>query len=106
MRVQLPTLVTSRDVHQRQITDTRDLHKVGCLHEMRAGDGPGGNETSAVAGFETPRDFDALGVPYRRVRSGGRGRVQAEVVDGVDCGRESQRLYLNGGRTEDKQNSL
>lgn len=82
--VQLSSLVTLRDIYQRQIADTRDLHKVGCLHEMRAGDGSGGDETSAVARLDTPRDFDALGVPYRRVRSGGRGSVKAEVVDGVD----------------------
>lgn len=86
MGVKLATLVALGDVDAREVADTSDLDVVGCLDEVRAGDGPLWHDTRSVAGLDAPGDLDALGVTDDRIRAWLRRRKDAEVVYRVDCG--------------------
>ena len=89
VRVELATLVTLRDVQQRQVTHSSDLNIVGCLNEMGTRDRTIGNEARAVARLDAPGDLDALRVADDGTGPWGRGREQAEVVERVHCERMS-----------------
>lgn len=88
MRIELAACIPIGDVQRREVSDARDLHVIGCLHEMRASDRAVGNEARPVARLDAPRDLDALRLPDRGVCAGLGGREDAEVVYRVDCGME------------------
>lgn len=83
MWVQFATSVPSGYVDLGQVANPGDLDVVGCLDEVCAGYGAVRDKTGAVAGFEAPGDFDALGVADDGVGSWVRRGKDAEIVHGV-----------------------
>ncbi len=51
MRVELPSVVSLRDVELRQVADASDLHVVGRLHEVYACQRVVRDDACAVASF-------------------------------------------------------
>ena len=84
MRVKFAAGVPSRDVQEGEVPDSRDLHVIGGLHEVRAADSAVGDQPRAVARLDAPGHLDPLGVADGRVRARLRGSEDAEVVYGVD----------------------
>lgn len=67
VRVQLASRVSRGDVELGQIADAIDLYVVGCLDKVRASDSAVRDQAGPIAVLDTPRNFDAFGVTYRRV---------------------------------------
>jgi hypothetical protein len=82
--VQLAALVPRRNVDERQIADSRYLHVVRGLDEVRAGDGTIGDKTSAVTRLDTPGNLNAFCIAYNGFGARLRRREDAEVVYGID----------------------
>lgn len=85
MRVQLSASVALGNIELGQVADTSDLNVIRGLYEVRALDGSIRNEAGAVTALETPRDFDALGLTNRGLRTGLGRSEQTKVIDRVDC---------------------
>jgi len=81
MRVELPSIVSLRDVELRQVADASDLHVVRCLHEVYASQRVVRDDACAVARLQAPGDLFTLGITNAARR---RRRPEAEVVNVVD----------------------
>lgn len=84
VRVELSSIITSRNVHAGEVTDTSNLNIMGSLDKVDTFQRPIWNKTSSTARFGAIRDFDAFGIT-----NGTRGwrRPDAKVFSGVDPSR-------------------
>jgi len=99
VRVHLSSSVIRGHVDEVLLDETGDLDVVGGLHELKAGDGTGGDDTSTMAGLGAPRNHGALDVTNSLV--GSRGCPQAEVVDRIDEGGLTVGCWSFGGGVTD-----
>lgn len=102
VRVQLSSIVPSRDVHLGKVSDTGKLDVMRSLDEVRSSDGSLWNDPRPSPSLGAPSDLDPLRVPdlarpVALVRSR-RGRSpEAEIGGGVDKGVLAHRVGVRAG---------
>lgn len=81
VRVELSSIVASRDVHLGEFTGTSNLNVLLSPGEVNSGEGSFGNQTSSVSSFGAPSDFVTFGISDSSL---GRRTPETEVVYTVD----------------------
>jgi hypothetical protein len=84
MWVHLTSEVTGKNINLSLVDETDDLDVVRSLHELKASESAGWDETGALARLGTPSNH--LSFVAANIHAGFRGTPETEVIKGVDEG--------------------